>query len=319
MEQVITRRRQNRNRISISLLVMSTCSKAFLHRPPLSTPLFCNHKWKSRNDNSPQLRAAQSNNPLDDEPKHQKYLRIQSRHTGEGKRKVDFQTAIVTMSKTAPDTGDTILIDLHAQCHFGDKAYFDYFNDQHRFTDQYDRVHYELLISDNLLLSHPYEEDSLVLSPLAIAPSPHDAYTAKQYNLYCQLDMINYAQLKWVHCDYTHEEFVSLVTGESQTTTTSNTLLSQPIWALASTQSSIPALEFLSAFTRPLTPSTPLSSSYNRRLFSNLFISGDAMISCLRFLLWFLCPVQNSVSCYSIGVPCSPDPLGVFLVLSIQF
>jgi len=264
---------------------MSSFSKAFLYQPlfPISFPW--NHQYL---EILYPLRATLSSSQ-DDEPKQQKYLRIQSRTIGEGKRKVDFQTAIVTMIKNVPETNHTYFIDLHSQCHFGDKAYFEFFNDQRRFTDTYDRVHFELLISDTLLSSHPYEEESLIIpSPKIISPSPQDSHTAKQYNLYCQLDVMNYSQPNWVHCDYTREELLSLVSGgdESKTSTFSH----QPIWALASTQSSMPALEFISAFTRPLTPSTPLSSSYNRRLFSNLFISGDALISCVRFLLWFLIP-----------------------------
>ncbi len=126
-----------------------------------------------------------------------------------------------------------------------------------------------------------------------IAPPPTDTNTANSYGLKCQLDVIDYTKPDWIHCDTTREEYQDIVQ-KSMNIKNSNTGADVPIWALASTATA-PLQEYTSALVRPLTPSTANSNNMSgsftsRRLFSNLFLDGDALATFFRLLLWSFSP-----------------------------
>ena len=68
-----------------------------------------------------------------------KYLRIQPRRSRNNKQRIfELQTAVATMSKKLED-GSEVTIDLHAQLHFGENNYFQFYNDK-AFGDKYDNI-----------------------------------------------------------------------------------------------------------------------------------------------------------------------------------
>ena len=71
--------------------------------------------------------------------KDMKYIRIQPRNTRGNRRTFELQTAVTTLSKTL-DNGDISTVDLHSQLHFGDEAYFQFYNDEQFFGSKYDNI-----------------------------------------------------------------------------------------------------------------------------------------------------------------------------------
>ncbi len=68
-----------------------------------------------------------------------KFLRIYPRSSRNNKQRVfELQTAVATMTKKFDD-GTEIKVDLHAQLHFGEKGYFQFYNDK-QFDEKYDNV-----------------------------------------------------------------------------------------------------------------------------------------------------------------------------------
>ena len=225
------------------------------------------------------------------------YVRIQKRG-----RHFDVQTAITTFEKkyNVEDypTGNherTLSVDLHAQIHFGDSSYYEYFNDE-RFASSYDKVLYELIVEDKMLSP---KSGMRRLTPVPghlnpISPTAADRATASQYGLQCQVDAINYCQTNWVHADLTREEFLSWMergrTSFSDLIHTSQRLRrpnssQRPLWALASTAPAYPGSELLAALLRPPTIYSA-SDVLARRLFTHLFLPGNDISGWIRAALW---------------------------------
>lgn len=244
------------------------------------------------------LSTSTSNNP---------YIRIQKRG-----RHYDIQTAITTFQKvstdstnidtidnkqqqsTTPVTKKTTTVHLHAQIHFGDKSYYEYFNNDDIFTSQYDKILYELIVEDRfittstkqLIPAQTSNAGGKVLNP--IVPSISDLKTANQYGLTCQIDGIEYCKDGWVHADLTREEFIEyLEQGNKQKQGQRN---EQPLWALASTTATYPGSELVTSLLRPLSTSTSNSAKLTRRLFTHLFLPGDALSGWIRAALWLSVP-----------------------------
>lgn len=238
-----------------------------------------------------------------------KYLRIQPRRSRNNKQRIfELQTAVATMSKKLED-GSEVTIDLHAQLHFGENNYFQFYNDK-AFGDKYDNIFYELIISDELLhnerdgtrrllpitnrrdINMPHQYDSRPIdNPNPVAPPPSDESTASSYGLACQINVVDYTKPNWIHCDVTREEYSSILSSSSSSSPTSSST-QQPIWALSSTAMT-PIQEYASALVRPFTPSVSqrsLSQFSSVRLFSNLFLPGANLASIFRILLWVLSP-----------------------------
>mmetsp|Transcript_1217 Transcript_1217/g.2592 ORF Transcript_1217/g.2592 Transcript_1217/m.2592 type:complete len:587 (+) Transcript_1217:212-1972(+) len=226
------------------------------------------------------------------------YIRIQKRG-----RHYDVQTAINTFQNPATKT----TVDLHAQIHFGDASYFQYFNHDDTFSSCYDKVLYELVVEDRFLTSSSSNTKTpnlkqLTPSPVGstfnpIGPTQEDRKTASQYGLQCQVDGIQYCREGWVHADLTREEFLGwLEQGENQQSSSSSQLpvnnKQQPLWALASTSATYPGSELVTSLLRPLTTTTSNSASaaMTRRLFTHLFLPGDALSGWIRAILWFGVP-----------------------------
>mmetsp|Transcript_29209 Transcript_29209/g.60855 ORF Transcript_29209/g.60855 Transcript_29209/m.60855 type:complete len:620 (+) Transcript_29209:209-2068(+) len=271
------------------------------------------HEKKSRFKSS-------SSSPLG--PSSLPYIRIQKRG-----RHYDVQTAITTFQKSVSSGGGSnsddgignnptkkTTVDLHAQIHFGDASYFQYFNDDTTFTSHYDKILYELIVEDKFLSRTTIGMPSLKQlrpalsgpgSPLLnpIAPTQSDRSTASQYGLQCQVDGIQYWKEDWVHADLTREEFLDwLELGQQRTEQQAsssqqqpetndrrNKDAQQPLWALASTAATYPGSELVTSLMRPLT-TTSNSAALTRRLFTHLFLPGDALSGWIRAILWFGVP-----------------------------
>mmetsp|Transcript_173 Transcript_173/g.254 ORF Transcript_173/g.254 Transcript_173/m.254 type:complete len:373 (-) Transcript_173:13-1131(-) len=224
-----------------------------------------------------------------------KFLRIRPRRSRNNKQRTfELQTAVATLAKKLDD-GTEIVVDLHAQLHFGEKGYFEFYNDKN-FDEKYDNIFYELIVSNDLLYTEkdgtrrllPVRRDLRSNNPNPISPPPSDESTASSYGLTCQINGIDYTKPHWIHCDVTREEYLSFLS--SPNPIASNSM--QPIWALSSTSMS-PIQEYASALVRPSTPSSAKSSTSqfsSTHLFSNLFLPGANLASVLRILLWVLSP-----------------------------
>ncbi|KAL7449144.1 hypothetical protein ACHAWC_001239 [Mediolabrus comicus] len=210
------------------------------------------------------------------------YIRIQKRG-----RHYDVQTAITTFQKKENSSitnnnnaVTTTTVDLHSQIHFGSSEYYNYFNDPKQFGSLYDKVLYELIVEDKFLKkssSETTKQQQLgrTLMPTIdnlnpIAPTLADRNTASQYGLQCQVDGVQYCKENWIHADQ------------------------QPLWALASTTATYPGSEAFTALLRPLTTVTnSASAQLTRRLFTHLFLPGDALSSWIRAILWFGVPAPE--------------------------
>eukprot|EP00529_Nitzschia_sp_RCC80_P012372 CAMPEP_0113493518 /NCGR_PEP_ID=MMETSP0014_2-20120614/28632_1 /TAXON_ID=2857 /ORGANISM="Nitzschia sp." /LENGTH=581 /DNA_ID=CAMNT_0000387381 /DNA_START=240 /DNA_END=1985 /DNA_ORIENTATION=+ /assembly_acc=CAM_ASM_000159 len=227
-----------------------------------------------------------------------------------------MQTAMTTFQR-----GNNERVELHAQLHYGDQEYFNYWN-SNSLNSRVDHVLFELLIDDELLMplldtnnddqkqqQQQQQQPRVVKEP--IAPSPNDLSFAQQYGWSTQVSVLDYTQPKWIHADLSRQEFISLVEEQekqqslgSGTKSTTN-YNQQPLWQLASSsslstassQSSSAASEAVSALLIG-PPSLLFSTNTNdpssirnrRRLFTNLFLPGSTLASVLRAGLWFAVP-----------------------------
>mmetsp|Transcript_23444 Transcript_23444/g.36117 ORF Transcript_23444/g.36117 Transcript_23444/m.36117 type:complete len:504 (+) Transcript_23444:150-1661(+) len=218
----------------------------------------------------------QSTNSKDD-----RYLRIRR---AANSNKVELQTCIQRFTRREPD-GTVSTVDLHAQVHFGDPEYFEYFNGENTAfaRKKYDEVLYELIVSDSLMEVDALSGRRRVAT--ALMPSLADAQTALQYGLACQLDVIDYTQTSWYCADVSKEDITYGKNGgmllfrgggdgnvKGQEVRQQNTVL-----------------EMMEAFVKP---TTPAKDGLKTQLFSNLFLAGDSISSMLRLLLW-LVPVPE--------------------------
>ena len=191
-------------------------------------------------------------------------------------------------------------IELHAQLHFGESTYFDYFNSK-EFINRHDAVHFELLVDQDLLkTSSSSSSGGSRQVKSAIMASPNDQNLARPYGWECQVDSIDYTQRNWYHADLTRQEFVHLANNNNNAngSSSNNDDSSMPLWKLAASSSSknspqsssSAAAEAMSALMvgpPTLSYSTPF---LKRRLFTNLFLPGDALANNLRALLWMTVP-----------------------------
>jgi hypothetical protein len=192
-----------------------------------------------------------------------------------------IQTAVTTFQKGATT------IDLHAQLHFADPGYFDYYNSR-AFSDSLDHIHYELLVDEQLLNFDTATKRWQLKEP--IMASPNDQNLADSYGWKCQASEIDYTQNKWVHADMTRQEFLKLVDRD-----TNENASSQPLWKLASpnAQSSSAAAEAVSALLVGPPQMSYSQAFVKRRLFTNLFLPGSQLANILRALLWMTVPAPE--------------------------
>ena len=174
-----------------------------------------------------------------------KYLRIKPKRSRNNKERVfELQTAVATMYKKQNEeerqedgrgcSCSETEVDLHAQLHFGDEPYFQFYNHD-SFQEKYNSVFYELIVSQDLLHRDGNNNGQRKLLPLRnnkvggsnaggnagekvdqhnanpVSPPPSDEATAASYGLSCQLNVIDYTKDKWIHCDVTREEYLSFL------------------------------------------------------------------------------------------------------------
>lgn len=214
-----------------------------------------------------------------------KFIRLQPRTVRGSRQCFELQTAVTTLERVTPE-GEKEQVDLYAQLHFGDQEYFEYFNSDD-FLSKNDRVLYELVVDQSMMQKDTkgfrYLPRSTNGSRILMA-SPTDQQTALQYGLTCQVDVMDYSQPNWIHADLTRQEILEQTERRRPVSST------EPIWALASTAPTWPGAEAISALFRPSIPSTSLSSPVTRRLFSNLFLPGNALAGLLRAIFWVTVP-----------------------------
>lgn len=213
-----------------------------------------------------------------------KYIRLVPRTVRGSRQCFDVQTAVTTFERITSQ-GEKEQVDLHAQLHFGEKNYFAYYS-SNEFGKNYDGVLYELVIDEGMLNDDGSDFRYLPQGGSGIMASYTDQQTASQYGLTCQVDAVDYARPKWIHADLTRQEILK----QSEKDPKEQSSFDEPIWALASSAPTWPGAEAISALFRPSTPSTSLSTPVTRRLFSNLFLPGNALAGLLRALFWVAVP-----------------------------
>lgn len=187
-------------------------------------------------------------------------------------------------------------VELHAQLHFGDAEYFDYYN-----SDSFNKhriVLYELLLDEGLLEQETTHLGLVRRIRMPLSASQNDQQTAKQYGWNCQVEIIGYSRENWIHADLTRQEFLSLAEQEE------SEQQQTPLWKVAQSKvrnnrvSSfvIPPAAADAATALIVGPpilkssTTQISRLAQRRLFSNLFLPGSALAQLLRVMLWFTVP-----------------------------
>ncbi|KAG7340403.1 hypothetical protein IV203_023946 [Nitzschia inconspicua] len=190
----------------------------------------------------------------------------------------EMQTKITTFQR-GPQT-----IELHAQLHYGDDVYYQYWNHP-KFNTKFDKILFELLV-DEALLETNSDGSRRVKEP--IMASSNDQSLAVQYGWHCQASSINYQHPKWIHADLSRQEFIAMAKHDNNNK--SNTNIDSPIWKFASPESSSAAAEAVAAFmVGP--PTLSYSTKFlKRRLFTNLFLPGGTLASALRTILWWTVP-----------------------------
>mmetsp|Transcript_2395 Transcript_2395/g.2782 ORF Transcript_2395/g.2782 Transcript_2395/m.2782 type:complete len:520 (-) Transcript_2395:62-1621(-) len=224
-----------------------------------------------------------------------KYLRLSITPATQGSpRKMQLQTCvrkfrrrrIQTNEQSKRTTYDDALVDLHAQVHFGSAEYFHYFNDPTEFGKNYDRILYELIVSDSLMEIDP-EGKRRVKGKNTLMPSLSDQKTAQQCDLVCQLDVIDFSQNSdWICSDYSGEDIV-----EKQKSFGKNSKL--PGAEIFQSLSMLPGAEIFQSLVMPKTPME--MNLGDLRLFSNLFLSGQKLATGLRLVLWTIPVPEISV------------------------
>jgi hypothetical protein len=188
-----------------------------------------------------------------------------------------MQTAVTTFQRGKNET-----VELHAQLHFGDKEYFDFYNSP-EFQEPLDNVHYELLVDDDLLEYQQEQGHWRLQTP--IMASPNDLNLARQYGWECQANQVDYTNPKWIHADLSRQEFLKLTDKEESG--------GQPLWKVASPQSSSAAAEAVSALLVGPPALSYKTRFLKRRLFTNLFLSGNSLANALRAALWMTVPAPE--------------------------
>ena len=229
------------------------CSNKYLERN--GSALFISSPLDSGNRDTNDGFTSSNRNDQD------RFIRIR-KGEGDHGRTFELQTCVRRFSRREPD-GSITNVDLHAQVHFGDQKYFQFYNSE-KFESQYDNVLYELIISDDLAVTDE-NGNRRVLEELM--PSISDSQIAMQYDLGCQLDIIKYNKPGWLCADVSKEYLQYKEEGIPSDTVGSV------------------GFEMLGAIVRP---ATPAGDGLKTKLFSNLFLAGDLISSVLRLSLWLV-------------------------------
>jgi hypothetical protein len=202
-----------------------------------------------------------------------------------------MQTAVTTFLR-----GDQT-VELHSQLHIGDEEYFQHWNSDDKFNSKFDCVLYELLVDEDLL---KYEQGNWRLKDKIMA-SPSDKIFGQNLGLQCQVSIIDYTKPTWCHADLSRQEFTNMAqmdnnnnnnkSGSGEYNVFKN---DQPLWKLASPESSSTAAEAVAALmVGPPTLNYSTQIPRKRRLFTNLFLPGGSLAFALRGILWMTVPAPE--------------------------
>jgi hypothetical protein len=206
-----------------------------------------------------------------------------------------MQTAVTTFHR-----GDQT-VELHSQLHIGDEEYFEHWNSDEKFNNMFDCVLYELLVDEDLL---KYEQGNWRLKDKIMA-SPSDKIFGQNLGLQCQVSVIDYTKPTWCHADLSRQEFTNMAQMDNNNNNNNNNNKSgsgeynvfkndQPLWKLASPESSSTAAEAVAALmVGPPTLNYSTQIPRKRRLFTNLFLPGGSLAFALRGILWMTVPAPE--------------------------
>lgn len=216
------------------------------------------------------------------------YIRWGTRSSTETSSDIwELQTAVTTFERINPDTKKPEKVELHAQVHYGDRDYFDYYNTP-EFTQQQDEVLYELLVNDDLLALSEDKSGRILTQPLQA--SINDASLANNYGWQCQVNVMDYTQPNWKHADFTRQELLQQQNiagvGDSD----------RPLWEQVSSSGNAfwqPAVSALMVGPPSLFRTGLASMTTKRKLFTNLFLPGNQLTGWLRATLWMTVPAPE--------------------------
>lgn len=222
------------------------------------------------------------------------YIRWNTRSSEANSGQWELQTAVTTFQRTNPENKRPETVELHAQVHYGSREYFDYYN-RPEFTQKHDHVLYEMLV-DAELLELSDDKSGRTLKQQLVA-SPSDQTVAQQYGWKSQVDVINYCQPHWKHADYTRQELLfqqQLQQGQAQEAIDDNL----PVWQQVSKGTAFwqPAVSALLVGPPSLfvtQDADDVSNKNTHKLFTNLFLPGNALAGWLRAMLWLTVPAPE--------------------------
>jgi hypothetical protein len=206
-------------------------------------------------------------------------------------RVTTFQGPMNNDESSAPST-----IQLHAQFHFADRP--EYYNLSS--SSAINTVFYELLLDESLLQKQDkYNKKIRIRENVPLQSSVADRQVAHQYGWICQVDATHYQQPNWYHADWTRQELLRRLRSTSSSPSLDASEEDRlPLWQRAvRTDRWSAAYEATTAlWTGPpmVLPSQMTKRrkavTIRRRIFTHLFLPGDALALGLRSLLWFTVP-----------------------------
>ncbi|MGK3752596.1 MAG: hypothetical protein ACI8RD_004900 [Bacillariaceae sp.] len=197
-----------------------------------------------------------------------------------------MQTAVTTFRR-----GDQT-VELHSQLHIGDEEYFEYWNSDDKFNNIFDCVLFELLVDEDLL---EYKQGNWRMKEKIMA-SPNDRNFGQNLGLECQASIIDYTKPTWCHADLSRQEFTNMALRDKNKSGGEYNFFNndQPLWKLASPESSSTAAEAVAALMiGPPTLNYSTQIPRKRRLFTNLFLPGGSLAFALRAILWMTVPAPE--------------------------
>lgn len=216
------------------------------------------------------------------------YIRWGTRSSTETSSDIwELQTAVTTFERINPDTKKAEKVELHAQVHYGDRDYFNFYNTP-EFTEQQDEVLYELLVNDDLLALSKDKSGRVLTQPLQA--SINDASLANDYGWQCQVNVMDYTQPNWKHADFTRQELLQ------QQNIGGGGDPNRPLWEQVSSSGTAfwqPAVSALMEGPPSLFRTGEASTSTKRKLFTNLFLPGNQLTGWLRATLWMTVPAPE--------------------------
>jgi len=286
----------------------ATCSS--FYSSPSSSVLFAGVdyiRWNNPPPEQPQQQQQQQQQQQPDNKNDASLPRLLDAASISASR-FELQTGVTTFQK-----GNQV-VELHAQLHLGSPSYFDYYN-QPDFRNDKDAILYELLLDETLLqdvdlIRHPNRPRRRRLRPDApIQASPSDQALAAQYGWVCQADAIDYncaSNNNFYHADLTRQECLKMINKQKDSNNVQEIEEdTRPLWQMVAgwKQSPVPFLpEAAWEAATALLVGPPIfqpssfpyrrrnASSVSRRIFTNLFLPGDALAVWLRVLLWLAVP-----------------------------